>query len=175
MEGGIHLARAFRPIVRSYNRPMAKRSAGLLLYRRTNSLEVLLVHPGGPFWSKKDDGAWTVPKGEYAESEEPLAAARREFEEETGVAVNGDFLPLGEVKQPGGKIVTAWAVEADLDPGQVHSNTFPLEWPLKSGKIREFPEIDRAAWLSPAEARQKILPAQTPFLARLGARLGLEI
>ena len=154
---------------------MTKRSAGLLLFRRTSSLEVFLVHPGGPFWSKKDDGAWTVPKGEYGESEDPLAAARREFEEETGFTRDGNFLPLGEVKQTGGKIVVAWALEGDIDPGQVRSNTFSLEWPPKSGKIREFPEVDRACWFSPAEARRKILPAQTPFLVRLAEHLALEI
>ncbi len=149
---------------------MAKRSAGLLLYRRNNGLEVFLVHPGGPFWAKKDDGAWTIPKGEYTGSEDPLAAARRELREETGFSVDGDFVPLGEVKQAGGKIVTAWAIEADCDASRIHSNTFPLEWPPKSGKIREFPEVDRAAWFHLADARTKILQSQTPFLDRLADR-----
>src|SRR5438105_1670672 len=123
---------------------MKKRSAGILLFRSTNAqLEIFLVHPGGPFWSKKDSGAWSIPKGEYSE-EDPLAAAKREFEEETGVAIAGDFLPLGEVKQPGGKVVQAWALEHDLDPTSIRSNTFKMEWPPGSGSIREFPEVDSA-------------------------------
>ena len=150
---------------------MAKRSAGLLPYRLTNGLEVFLVHPGGPFWSRKDEGAWSVPKGEYLDGEDPLAAARREFAEETGATVEGEFVPLGEVTQAGGKLVTVWAIEADIDAGQIRSNTFPLEWPPKSGKIREYPEVDRAGWFTVAEAEIKLLPGQRPFLPRLAAKL----
>ena len=125
---------------------MTKRSAGLLLYRRSErGTEVFLVHPGGPFWAKKDLGAWSIPKGEYAEDEAALAAARREFQEETGFAIEGDFLDLGTVRQTGGKLVTAWALEGDCDPSAVHSNTFEMEWPPRSGKKQTFPEIDRAA------------------------------
>jgi predicted NUDIX family NTP pyrophosphohydrolase len=150
---------------------MAKRSAGLLPYRRSNGLEVFLVHPGGPFWAKKDEGAWSVAKGEYPETEDPLTAARREMLEETGIVLDGDFVPLGEVKQTSGKIVTAWAVEADFDADQTQSNTFSLEWPPKSGTMREFPEVDRAAWFSLPDAGKKLLAAQTPFLERLAAKL----
>jgi predicted NUDIX family NTP pyrophosphohydrolase len=146
---------------------VTKRSAGILLFRRLPDLEVFLVHPGGPFWAKKDAGAWTIPKGEYGDGEEPLAAARREFEEETGSAVDGEFLALGEVKQSGGKVVTAWAIERDLDATSIRSNTFSMEWPPRSRKIREFPEIDRANWFSVGEAREKLIPAQTAFLERL--------
>jgi predicted NUDIX family NTP pyrophosphohydrolase len=152
---------------------MAKRSAGLLLYRRTPALEVFLVHPGGPFWAKKDDGAWSVPKGEYSDGEEPLDAARREFVEEIGVAVDGPFLPLGEVKQAGGKIVTAWAVEGELDPATIRSNTLSLEWPPKSGKMRDFPEVDRAAWFTLEDASVKLIPGQTPLLHRLAEKLSV--
>jgi predicted NUDIX family NTP pyrophosphohydrolase len=148
------------------------RSAGNLLYRRQNGpIEVLLVHPGGPFWRNKDLGAWSIPKGEYAKGEEPLAAARREFEEETGVPVSGNFLSLGEVVQRGGKTVAAFALEGDLDPRTLRSNVFELEWPPRSGKRLSFPEIDRAGWFSPQEAERKILPAQAPFIARLLARV----
>jgi len=146
---------------------VTKRSAGILVFRRAPELEVFLVHPGGPFWAKKDIGVWTIPKGEYDDGEEPLAAARREFEEETGSAAEGQFLALGEVKQSGGKVVTAWALERDLDPGAIRSNTFSMEWPPRSGKMREFPEIDRAAWFSLTEAREKLIAAQTAFLDRL--------
>jgi predicted NUDIX family NTP pyrophosphohydrolase len=145
-----------------------KRSAGILMYRRKRSrLEVLLVHPGGPFWAKKDDGAWSIPKGEYAESESALTAAIREFEEETGLRPHGDVLPLGELIQPSRKIVMAWALEGDFDPAKLKSNLFELEWPPKSGRKTSFPEIDRAEWFSLAQARQKILPGQSEFLARL--------
>ena len=148
------------------------RSAGILLYRRQNGpIEVLLVHPGGPFWRNKDLGAWSIPKGEYAKGEEPLAAARREFEEETGVPVSGNFLSLGEVVQRGGKTVAAFALEGDFDPRTLRSNVFELEWPPRSGKRLSFPEIDRAGWFSPQEAERKILPAQAPFIARLLARV----
>jgi predicted NUDIX family NTP pyrophosphohydrolase len=151
---------------------MPKRSAGLLLYRWTSAgeIEVFLVHPGGPFWARKDDGAWSVPKGEYSEDEDPLAAARREFTEETGIEIDGDFLALGEAKQAGGKSVLAWAIERDVDAASIRSNLFSLEWPPKSGKVREFPEVDRAAWFSLPEARRKILKGQLPFLGRLADR-----
>jgi predicted NUDIX family NTP pyrophosphohydrolase len=148
------------------------RSAGILLYRRhAGAIEVLLVHPGGPFWRKKDLGAWSIPKGEYALGEEPLTVARREFEEETGASLSGDFLPLGEITQRGGKIVTAFALEADLDPKAVRSNVFEIEWPPRSGRRQAFPEVDRAEWFSPEEAQQKILSAQRPFVTRLLAAL----
>jgi predicted NUDIX family NTP pyrophosphohydrolase len=147
-------------------------SAGILLYRRhEDRIEVLLVHPGGPFWRKKDVGAWSIPKGEYAQGEEPLGVARREFEEETGACVSGDFLALGEVVQRGGKTVIAFGLEGDLDPATLRSNVFEIEWPPKSGRRQSFPEVDRAEWFSPEAAQQKILPAQRPFIARLLAAL----
>ena len=137
---------------------MKKQSAGILLFRGSGAeLEVFLVHPGGPFWASKDAGAWSIPKGEYSGNEDALAAAKREFQEETGVAINGDFISLGKVKQAGGKVVEAWAVEHDLDPATLTSNTFNLEWPPMSGKIREFPEVDAGAWFSLAVARVKIV------------------
>src|ERR1700694_6321577 len=140
---------------------MPKRSAGLLMYRKPDAdLEVFLVHPGGPFWAKKDFGAWSIPKGEYAAGEDPLAVAVREFEEETGVRLKGEFRPLGEVRQAGGKRVLAWALEGDLDPVALKSNSFEIEWPPKSGRKRSFPEIDRAEWFAPEAARAKILPGQ---------------
>ena len=140
----------------------------MLLFRRQGpSLEVLLVHPGGPFWAKRDRGAWSIPKGEYQPEEEPMDAARREFREETGFPPEGDLLPLGEVKQPGGKIVQAWALEGDCDPALLRSNTFLLEWPPRSGKKMTVPEADRAAWFSIPEARERLLPGQAPFLDRL--------
>lgn len=152
---------------------MAKRSAGILMYRRRGpGVEVLLVHPGGPFWAKKDLGAWSIPKGEYATGEEPLAVAMREFEEETGARPSGDFLPLGESVQPGRKIVTAWAVEGDFDVGALKSNLFELEWPPKSGRRTSFPEVDRAEWFPIEDARKKILPGQSAFIDRLLAALG---
>ena len=146
-----------------------KRSAGILLYRdRSGVREVFLVHPGGPFWAKKDLGAWSLPKGEFAEGENPLAAARREFEEETGFPIDGDFRPLRPLRQPGGKVVHAWAVEGDCDPAQLRSNVFSIEWPPKSGRMQEFPEADRAAWFTIPEARERILRGQIPFLDELG-------
>ncbi len=152
---------------------MPKQSAGILLYRRDpNGWSVLLVHPGGPFWAKKDFGAWSLPKGEYSPGEDPLAVAVREFEEETGVRPKGEFRPLGEVRQAGGKRVLAWAVEGDLDPAEVKSNSFEIEWPPKSGRKQRFPEIDRAEWFSPEAARQKILPGQREFIDRLARMLG---
>jgi predicted NUDIX family NTP pyrophosphohydrolase len=147
---------------------MAKRSAGLLMYRGSGShLELLLVHPGGPFWANKDLGAWSIPKGEYAGDEDPLAVAQREFAEETGAEPRGKFEPLGEVVQAGGKRVSAWAVEGNLDPAALVSNTFELEWPPRSGRKRSFPEVDRAEWFSPEEAARKILAGQRPFVDRL--------
>lgn len=151
---------------------MAKRSAGLLLYRHLHhELQVFLVHPGGPFWAKKDLGAWSIPKGEYQEDEEPLQAARREFLEETGFSVDGTFLHLGSVKQASGKIVSAWAVEGDCNPDSLVSNTCSIEWPPRSGKRIDIPEVDRGAWFSLAEARQRILAGQLPFLEALARTL----
>jgi predicted NUDIX family NTP pyrophosphohydrolase len=138
------------------------------MYRLRNSeLEVFLVHPGGPFWSKKDLGAWSIPKGEYLEGEAPLEVARREFEEETGFVPEGDFIALGDAKQSGGKIVTAWALEGDCDPLQLKSNTFMMEWPPRSGLQIEFPEVDRGGWYSIEAARERLLPGQRAFLDRL--------
>jgi predicted NUDIX family NTP pyrophosphohydrolase len=151
---------------------MAKRSAGLLMYRRTgDSLEVLLVHPGGPFWKKKDLGAWSIPKGEYETEEEPLAAATREFREETGVEPRGPFTSLSPIAQRGGKVVHAWAFEGDVEAHAVRSNTFSLEWPRGSGRTQEFPEIDRAAWFTLEEAMRKILPAQAGLLEELASKI----
>ncbi len=147
---------------------MAKTSAGLILFRvRCDDLEVLLVHPGGPFWKKKDDGAWFVPKGEVEASEEILAAARREFEEETGIPPSGDLLSLGSVRQKSGKTIFAWAFEGDCDPAEIKSNTFAIEWPPKSGRQAEFPEIDRAAFFTTAEAKVKMHPVEFPLVERL--------
>ena len=151
---------------------MPERSAGILMYRRTGgAVEVLLVHPGGPFWKKKDDGAWTIPKGLYVAGEEALAAAKREFEEETGAAPAGEFIPLGEFRQSSAKTVSVWAVEGEFEVTRLKSNAFALEWPPKSGKMSEFPEIDRAAWFSPEDARRKILKGQRAVLDALFARL----
>ena len=142
-----------------------KKSAGLLLYRdAVGRLEVLLVHPGGPFWAKKDAGAWSIPKGEIGEGEDPLAAAKREFEEETGTRPPGEAVALPPRRQTGGKLVHAWAVRGDLDPAALKSTTFILEWPPRSGRRQEFPEVDRAAWFTLDEARGKILKSQAPFL-----------
>jgi predicted NUDIX family NTP pyrophosphohydrolase len=147
---------------------MPKMSAGLILFRtRNEKLEVLLVHPGGPFWSKKDDGAWFIPKGELAYGEAPLAGAKREFEEETGLKPDGDFLPLGSVKQKSGKTIHAWAFEGDCDPETLKSNTFTIEWPPKSGRMREFPEIDRAGFFTAAQAKAKMHPVEFPLVIRL--------
>ena len=153
---------------------MAKKmSAGLLLYRRRGQLEVFLVHPGGPFWAKKDAGAWSLPKGEVKEGEDPLETAKREFTEETGFPIDGEFRRLDPVKQSGGKIVHAWAIEADCDPSKVRSNLFSLEWPPKSGKSQDFPEVDRAGWFNIPEARKRIIPAQIGFLDQLISVLGI--
>jgi len=152
---------------------MPKTSAGLLIFRRgTVGLQVFLVHPGGPFWARKDEGAWSIPKGELAAGEEPLAAARREFEEETGCRAAGPFIPLTPITQRGGKVVHAWAVEGDCDPEQLRSNVFSLEWPPKSGKSQQFPEVDRAEWFSVPVALQKINPAQRAFVTELAAICG---
>jgi predicted NUDIX family NTP pyrophosphohydrolase len=151
---------------------MSKSSAGLLLYRKSGGgLEVLLVHPGGPFFAKKDNGAWGIPKGAIDEGEDALAAAQREFEEETGFKAEGAFVPLAPVTQKGGKTVQAWALEYDCDPEKIQSNTFTMEWPPRSGKHAEFPEIDRAGWFAMSEARQKINPAQMSFLEELESTL----
>jgi predicted NUDIX family NTP pyrophosphohydrolase len=148
-------------------------SAGILLFRRRGAgVEVLLGHPGGPFWQTKDHGHWTVPKGEVEVGEAIVDVARREFEEETGHAVgDGPLIPLGEIRQKSGKIVVAWAVEGDLDPALARSNTFTIEWPPKSGRRTEFPELDRVAWFDLAEARSRLKDAQVPFLDRLAAEL----
>ncbi len=153
---------------------MAKMSAGLVVYRfRETVLEIFLVHPGGPFWAKKDEGAWSIPKGEYVEGEEPLAVARREFEEETGhAAPDGECSRLATIKQPGGKLVSAWACRGNFDAAAIRSNTFTLEWPPRSGRKAEFPEIDRAGWFPIEEAKRKLLKGQIGILEELCRMLG---
>lgn len=149
---------------------MAKQSAGILLYREpSGKLEVLLVHPGGPYWAKKDLGAWSIPKGEFIEGEDPVATARREFAEETGTQLEGVVVALGMVTQSGGKTVHAWALSGDLDPAAFRSNTFSMEWPPRSGRRVEVPEVDQVAWFPLDQAREKINPAQAAFLDRLNA------
>jgi len=149
-----------------------KQSAGLLLFRRRErSIEVLLVHPGGPYWARKDDGAWSIPKGEVDETEDVLAAARREVEEETGARPSGPFISLSPVHQTGGKIVHVWAVESDFDPSSLESNLFEMEWPPKSGKVQSFPEVDRASWFDLETAARKILVSQAVVLQHLQERL----
>ena len=151
---------------------MPKQSAGLLMYRlRGEKLQVFLVHPGGPFWVNKDAGAWTIPKGEVSDGEEALAAARREFSEETGFSADGPFLELGAVKQGSGKIVTAWAFAGDGEPADLKSNHCSIEWPPRSGRRMDIPEVDRGDWFEVARARVQILSSQLPFLDRLGAQL----
>jgi predicted NUDIX family NTP pyrophosphohydrolase len=151
---------------------MPKTAAGLLLYRRRSlGVEVLLAHPGGPFWARKDLGAWTIPKGEIDPGEDPVSAARREFREEIGLDVTAPVKPLGQIKQPGGKIVQIWTAEGDFDPARLASNTFEMEWPKGSGHVRIFPEVDRAAWFDLGEARRRILPGQAPFLEALVSSL----
>jgi len=153
---------------------MAQRSAGLLLVRRRGGMpEFFLVHPGGPFWAKKDEGAWSIPKGVYQEPESAVDAARRELEEEIGLAITGDLLELGKFKQPSGKVVSVWAAERDFDVGELRSNTFLMEWPPKSGRRMEFPEVDRAGWFPFAEAATKITRGQLPILMKLAAELGI--
>lgn len=159
-----------------WTRKMAKRSAGLLIYRRSDGdISVLLVHPGGPFWAKKDEGAWSIPKGLVDENEDELVAAQRETEEEIGIKVDGAFERLGDYKQPGGKIVSAWSVEAraEIDVAAIKSNSFTMEWPPRSGSMKEFPEVDRAGWFSLPEAEVKMLVGQRPMLSDLAERLGI--
>jgi predicted NUDIX family NTP pyrophosphohydrolase len=152
---------------------VARKSAGIVLYRSgAAGIEVLLVHPGGPFWAKKDAGVWSIPKGEYEDDEDPLACALREFEEETGTRLGSDdVVELGSVRQKSGKQVTAWAVAGDLDPDTVRSNTFSMEWPPRSGRQAEFPEVDRADWFGLDVAREKLVPAQAEFVDRLLERI----
>ncbi len=154
---------------------MPKTSAGLLMYRRRGGadLEVFLVHPGGPFWQAKDIGAWSIPKGEIDPTEDPLDAARREFHEETGVTPAGPYLELDPVTQRGGKTVRAWAFEGDCDPARIRSNTFEVEWPPRSGRRQRFPEVDRACFATPVEARKLINPAQIPLIDQLERRLAM--
>jgi predicted NUDIX family NTP pyrophosphohydrolase len=150
---------------------MPKRSAGLLMFRRSgDGLRVLLVHPGGPFWKNKDLGAWTIPKGELDAGEEALASAVREFREETGIEPRGPFIQLTPVKQAGGKLVEAWAFEGDADAAAIRSNTFSLEWPRGSGRFQDFPEVDQAEWFSLDDARRKILRGQAPLLEELASK-----
>jgi len=152
---------------------MSKKSAGILLYRITNkNLEVLLVHPGGPFWKNKDAGSWSIPKGEFDDDEKPLDAAIRELKEETGIALRGDFIELTPIKQKSGKLVYAFAKEHDIDPSQIKSNEFEIEWPPKSGKKKMFPEIDKAEWFDIETSKEKINQAQVNLIAELGKKLG---
>ncbi|MFS2186327.1 NUDIX domain-containing protein [Mucilaginibacter sp. Mucisp84] len=149
---------------------MPKQSAGILLYRKAaHGLQVFLVHPGGPFFKNKDEGSWSVPKGEYLPDEDPLKAAKREFQEETGHEITGDFIALNVIKQKGGKTVLAWAVEGSIDTGNIKSNTFEIEWPPRSGKKQTFDEIDRAEWFDIATAKIKINPAQAALIDELAA------
>ncbi|MBJ6802526.1 NUDIX domain-containing protein [Geomonas propionica] len=149
---------------------MPKQSAGLIMYRVVNGeLELLLVHPGGPFWARKDLGAWSIPKGEYLPEEDPLQVARREFREETGLTPEGEFRELAEIRQAGGKRVKAWLFAGDWDPAGLISNGFTMEWPPRSGRQAEFPEVDRAAWFTVAEAREKILASQLPLIDQVTA------
>jgi len=154
---------------------MAKQSAGILLFRSSHELQILLVHPGGPFWAKKDEGAWSIPKGEYNEAEDALAAAKRELQEETGIVVAGEFLELGTFKQPSGKLISAWAIERDFDPVELTSNTCSVEWPPKSGRTVDVPEVDRAAWFSISEAVNKITKGQPPIMQALAKKLSVRI
>ena len=151
----------------------ARLASGILLFRRAAAgLEVLLAHPGGPFWARKDEGAWSVPKGEPGPDEDQLACARRELEEETGIVADGPFVDLGEVRQKSGKVVRVWAAEGEGDPAAMTSNTFTMEWPPRSGRTATFPEVDRCGWFGLDEARRKILPAQAALLDRLAERVG---
>lgn len=153
---------------------MPRTSAGIALFRRAGGrLELFLAHPGGPFWRNKDEGAWTFPKGEYTGDEAPLIAARREFREEIGLDLDGEFIDLGVVKQSGGKVVRVFAIEGDCDPATIRSNTFKQVWPPKSGRYEEFPEVDRAGWFSSSEAMVKLIVAQREFVGRLCNQLGL--
>ena len=154
---------------------MSVHSAGILVYRyKNNDLQVLLVHPGGPFWSGKDLGAWSIPKGIFDESEKPLDAAKREFREETGFVVEGEFIELGELRQPSKKIIHAWSIEGNFDTSQLKSNTFKMEWPRNSGNIQEYPEVDKGEWFSLDIAQKKIFKGQRDFLTRLVNRLNVS-
>lgn len=144
-----------------------KKSAGILAYRQREAIEFFLVHPGGPFYRNKDEGIWSVPKGEFLDDEDPLEAAKRECFEETGYQLQGDFISLKPIKQKSGKIVTAWGIKQEIDEANIKSNVFSVEWPPRSGKFREFPEIDKAGWFLLEEARRKILPAQQPLIDEL--------
>ena len=151
---------------------MPRKSAGILLYKMENEiLKIFLVHPGGPFWAKKDEGAWSIPKGEFDDGEDPLDAAKREFEEETGIKISGDFIELNPVKQKSGKVVYAWAVKGDIDVSKIKSNEFEIEWPPKSGKMKTFPEIDKAAWFDLSKANEKIIEAQSSLIRELETML----
>jgi predicted NUDIX family NTP pyrophosphohydrolase len=151
---------------------MPNQSAGILLYRKKNNrIELFLVHPGGPFWQKKDIGVWTIPKGEFADNEEAFEAAKREFEEETGISLSGNFIELTPVKQKAGKLIYAWALEGDVDAANISSNSFKIEWPPKSGRYKEFPEVDKAEWLSEEQAKEKINPAQARLVDELLQKL----
>lgn len=153
-----------------------KKTAGLLLYRiRDSALEVFLVHPGGPFWAKKDDGAWSIPKGEFTEDEAPLSAAKREFQEETGFSVEGNFMALKPLKQRSGKLVYAWALESDCDAAAVKSNLFSMEWPPRSGKRQEYPEVDRGGWFALEVAKRKIMPGQIGLLDELQQMVNSQV
>lgn len=155
---------------------MAKQSAGILLYRsRGSSLEILLVHPGGPFFARKDLGAWSIPKGEFLDGEDPAEVAKRELEEETGYTVTANLLPLAPIRQKGGKNVFAWAAEGDFDSSMIRSNTLTIEWPPRSGRMREFPEVDKAEWFSVDLAKQKINPGQAGFIDELLSKIGAVI
>ena len=154
---------------------LPRASAGLLMFRRCGGApEVLLVHPGGPFWTRRDLGAWSIPKGEFAAGEDPLAAARREFEEETGIVPEGEFIPLAPCRQSGGKVVHAWAFEGDCDPAAIVSNTFLMEWPPRSGRRQAFPEVDRAAWFPLEEAKRKLVSGQGGLVEELGRLLAQQ-
>jgi len=154
---------------------MPKRSAGLLMYRiRNHHIEVFLVHPGGPFWETKHEGAWTIPKGQFVDGEEPLEAAKREFQEETSFVPNGEFLPLGKIRQLSGKLVEAWAFEGDCNPDELSSITCEVEWPPRSKRMIEVPEVDRGQWFSIDGAREVLLAAQRPFLSSLCKTLGVD-
>jgi len=155
---------------------MPRRSAGLLLYRRKGrEIEVFLVHPGGPYWARKDLGAWSIPKGEYSADEDPLAAARREFKEETGFSLDGEFIELGTIRQAGGKFVSAWALEGDCDPERLKSNHFQLQWPPGSGRMTDFPEVDRGQWFTLREAQDRIFLSQKQLLDLLEQKLSPEL
>jgi len=157
-----------------FYRMVTRQSAGVLLYRLKNkALEVLLVHPGGPFWKNKDAGSWSIPKGEFLPGENALDAAKRELQEEIGIAFDGHFIELSPVKQKSGKFVYAWALEADIDPHNIHSNNFEIEWPPRSGKIQQFPEIDKGEWFSASEGKQKIIGAQSVLIDELAIKLNL--